>query len=150
MKYIMRIVISLTAAALFSGCCMAYAGPTFKPWGSSVRVGDENIAHFHVSASPDDDGKRGAPLKKRGRAVSGVVNGVQGGAWLLIRFFQVAVSPQDGPNCRFIPTCSAYGREAVEKHGAFLGAVMAGERLLRCSPYGHPGVDRVPARVLGD
>jgi hypothetical protein len=77
-----------------------------------------------------------------------VYNGPQGGAFFLIRFFQIVISPQDGPNCRHIPTCSAYGKDAVLKHGAFWGAILAGDRLLRCNPFYPPSKDPVPEKLI--
>ena len=53
----------------------------------------------------------------------------------LIRFYQKAISPMRPPCCRFIPTCSAYAVEAVEKYGAFKGGLLALRRLLRCQPF---------------
>jgi putative membrane protein insertion efficiency factor len=48
--------------------------------------------------------------------------------------------------CRFTPTCSAYGIEAVETHGAWRGGVFAARRVLRCHPWGRFGYDPVPER----
>lgn len=67
---------------------------------------------------------------------------------ILIRFFQKFISPQDGPNCRFRPTCSEYGRRAIIKHGLILGSFLAGERLIRCNPYSPPGKDPVPDKIF--
>ncbi len=52
-----------------------------------------------------------------------------------IRFYQRAVSPNLPPRCRFIPTCSQYALEAVEKYGPAKGGVLAAKRLLRCQPF---------------
>ena len=52
----------------------------------------------------------------------------------LIRFYQKAISPMRPP-CRFIPTCSAYAVEAVEKYGAWKGGWLALRRVLRCNPF---------------
>ena len=52
-----------------------------------------------------------------------------------IRFYQTAVSPLFPPRCRFIPTCSQYALEAVEKYGAVKGGWLALKRLLRCNPF---------------
>lgn len=79
-----------------------------------------------------------------------VYNGVKGGAWILVRFYQKIISPQDGPKCRFHPVCSAYGREAVEKYGALLGAFLAGDRLLRCNYHNSPGKDPVPESLCDE
>lgn len=48
--------------------------------------------------------------------------------------------------CRFVPTCSAYGIEAVERHGALRGGALAARRVLRCHPWGRFGYDPVPDR----
>ena len=53
----------------------------------------------------------------------------------LIRFYQRYISPARPPCCRFIPTCSAYALEAVEKYGAAKGGWLAVRRILRCHPF---------------
>ena len=53
----------------------------------------------------------------------------------LIRFYRARISPLRPPCCRFIPTCSAYALEAVEKYGALRGGLMALGRVLRCNPF---------------
>ena len=53
----------------------------------------------------------------------------------LIRFSQRAISPLRPPCCRFIPTCSAYALEAIEKYGALKGGALALRRILRCNPF---------------
>lgn len=52
-----------------------------------------------------------------------------------IRFYQRYISPARPPCCRFIPTCSAYALEAVEKYGAVKGGWLAVRRILRCHPF---------------
>ena len=54
---------------------------------------------------------------------------------LLIRFYQLAISPYFPARCRFRPTCSQYALEAVEKYGAAKGGCLAVKRLLRCNPF---------------
>ncbi|MDR1025350.1 MAG: membrane protein insertion efficiency factor YidD [Treponema sp.] len=56
----------------------------------------------------------------------------------LIRFYQYAISPYFPPSCRYIPSCSAYAYQAVEKYGVWRGGFMALKRILRCHPF-HPG-----------
>lgn len=63
---------------------------------------------------------------------------------LLIRFYQLAISPWLAPRCRFMPTCSSYAIEAVRKHGALKGARLAAKRIARCHPWGGSGYDPVP------
>ena len=53
----------------------------------------------------------------------------------MIRFYQREISPARPPCCRFIPTCSAYALEAVEKYGAWKGGWLALRRILRCNPF---------------
>ncbi|MBT2865927.1 membrane protein insertion efficiency factor YidD [Chromobacterium violaceum] len=63
---------------------------------------------------------------------------------LLIRFYQLAISPWLEPRCRFQPTCSGYAIEAVSKHGALKGGCLAARRICRCHPWGGSGYDPVP------
>jgi uncharacterized protein len=62
----------------------------------------------------------------------------------LIRVYQLFISPLLPPSCRFLPTCSAYAYEAVQKWGVWRGAWYALRRLLRCHPLGGHGYDPVP------
>ncbi|MCB2166331.1 MAG: membrane protein insertion efficiency factor YidD [Deltaproteobacteria bacterium] len=63
---------------------------------------------------------------------------------LLIRGYQVLLSPLIGPRCRFYPTCSHYAAEAISKHGLPKGALLSTKRLLKCHPFHPGGVDPVP------
>ncbi len=63
---------------------------------------------------------------------------------LLIRFYQAAISPYFMPSCRFTPSCSQYGIEAIQKHGAWKGGWLVLKRLSRCHPWGGKGFDPVP------
>jgi uncharacterized protein len=62
----------------------------------------------------------------------------------LIRGYQKVISPLLPPSCRFEPSCSQYGYEAIQKHGAFKGIGLAIWRVLRCNPWGKGGYDPVP------
>jgi putative membrane protein insertion efficiency factor len=64
----------------------------------------------------------------------------------LIRSYQLLVSPVLGPSCRYLPTCSDYAAEAIERHGAVAGTWLALRRLARCHPWGGSGYDPVPER----
>lgn len=61
-----------------------------------------------------------------------------------IRFYRRHISPMFPPCCRFIPTCSAYALEAVEKYGALKGGFLALKRILKCHPFHPGGYDPVP------
>ena len=62
----------------------------------------------------------------------------------LIRIYQLAISPFTPPSCRYVPTCSHYGYEAITKHGLIKGGLLTTKRLLRCHPFSRGGVDPVP------
>lgn len=61
-----------------------------------------------------------------------------------IRMYQRYLSPLKGTKCPYIPSCSQYGLEAVEKYGAVKGGAMAAWRILRCNPFSSGGYDPVP------
>ncbi|ARC69287.1 membrane protein insertion efficiency factor YidD [Bacillus licheniformis] len=69
---------------------------------------------------------------------------------LLIRFYQKWISPALPPTCRFYPTCSNYGLEAIEKHGAFKGGWLTIKRILKCHPFNPGGIDPVPEKKQKD
>ena len=62
----------------------------------------------------------------------------------LIGFYRRFISPLLGPRCRFTPTCSAYGFEAIQRHGPWRGSWLTVKRLLRCHPWTPCGCDPVP------
>ena len=63
---------------------------------------------------------------------------------MLVRFYQLCLSPLKPPSCRFTPTCSQYAIEALRKHGPIKGLYLTVRRLLRCHPWGGSGYDPVP------
>ena len=63
---------------------------------------------------------------------------------LIIYVYRYTLSPLIGNQCRFYPTCSHYAEEAVKKHGAWRGSIMAIRRLFRCHPWHEGGFDPVP------
>ncbi len=67
--------------------------------------------------------------------------------WLfigLIRLYQGAISPYLPPSCRYSPTCSQYGVEAINKHGPLRGGWLTLKRMATCHPWGGSGYDPVP------
>jgi uncharacterized protein len=78
---------------------------------------------------------------------------VKGGASMLkkafiaiIRFYQVVISPIKPPTCRFYPTCSHYGLEAVQRFGPLKGGWLTIKRILKCHPFHPGGIDPVPEK----
>jgi uncharacterized protein len=62
----------------------------------------------------------------------------------LIRLYKLTLSPLLPSSCRFAPTCSIYGYQAIEKYGALKGGWMAVKRIARCNPFNPGGYDPVP------
>ena len=62
----------------------------------------------------------------------------------LIRFYQKCISPLTPPACRYTPTCSQYGIEAIRKYGVIKGGWLTVKRISRCHPWGGSGYDPVP------
>ena len=87
-----------------------------------------------VTSAPELVGGAHRPAHRR--AAVAVVLG-------LIRLYQLARAGRPSP-CRYLPTCSAYAVEAVERHGAARGGWLALRRMGRCHPWGGSGVDPVP------
>jgi putative membrane protein insertion efficiency factor len=63
---------------------------------------------------------------------------------LLIRLYQIVISPLFPASCRFHPTCSAYAYEALSKYGPLKGLYLAARRIIRCHPMSPGGFDPVP------
>lgn len=64
-----------------------------------------------------------------------------------IRVYQKVISPIKPPTCRFYPTCSHYGVEAISRHGALKGSWLTVKRLLKCHPFHPGGMDPVPEKT---
>lgn len=121
-------VILITLLLVFFS--MPLSAGEFGPWNDDVSVGDY---------APHQ-----CPMPATQLSPRPLYNSFQAGAWFLLRFFQIVISPQDGPNCRFHPTCSRYASQAIQRYGALVGSMLAGDRLIRCNPYNPPGNDPVP------
>ena len=65
----------------------------------------------------------------------------------IIKIYQRTISPLTPPSCRFHPTCSHYGLEALETHGALKGSWLAIRRISKCHPFHEGGYDPVPEKT---
>ncbi|MCB2145047.1 MAG: membrane protein insertion efficiency factor YidD [Deltaproteobacteria bacterium] len=65
-------------------------------------------------------------------------------ALLLIKLYQISISPLLGPSCRFVPSCSEYAYQAISNYGVWRGSLLAIKRLFRCHPFNPGGFDPVP------
>lgn len=65
---------------------------------------------------------------------------------LLVRFYQLAISPYTPSSCRYEPTCSQYTLEALKKRGLFVGSWLSLKRIFSCNPWGGSGYDPVPEK----
>lgn len=66
----------------------------------------------------------------------------------LIRFYKKYISVHTLPSCKYYPTCSQYGLEAIERFGAFKGGLLTVFRILRCNPFSKGGYDPVPEKKV--
>lgn len=62
----------------------------------------------------------------------------------LIKIYQYVISPIIPASCRYVPTCSEYGIQAIQKHGTIKGGWLAAKRILSCHPWGGHGFDPIP------
>lgn len=67
-------------------------------------------------------------------------------AVLFLRLYRATISPLYGDVCRYYPSCSAYGLEAIQEHGLIVGATLTIRRLGRCHPWAAGGIDDVPQK----
>jgi len=67
-----------------------------------------------------------------------------------IRIYQLFFAPLLGYNCRYLPSCSTYGIEAIERYGPVRGSWLTFKRVCRCHPWGGAGLDPVPSREADD
>jgi putative membrane protein insertion efficiency factor len=65
---------------------------------------------------------------------------------LLIRIYQLTISPLLGANCRYVPSCSQYTIDALKAYGPLKGSWLAFKRIISCHPWGGSGYDPVPKR----
>jgi len=79
------------------------------------------------------------------KVISNTLKFIVGGFFIvLIRLYQYLISPLTAASCRYTPTCSQYGIEAIKRHGAFAGGWLTLKRIASCNPWGGHGHDPVP------
>ncbi len=99
-----------------------YAEKPFGPWNTKLVKNEKKIYTKHSDKN-------------------NTISTLGWGVLRFIRFFQIYISPQDGPNCRYRPTCSQYALLSIKKYGALPGIIMGADRFLRCNPFGAWGID---------
>ena len=67
---------------------------------------------------------------------------------ILIRGYQLIISPLLGSNCRFMPTCSEYAMESLKSHGLIKGSYLTIKRIAKCHPWGGHGYDPIPTKKV--
>ena len=67
---------------------------------------------------------------------------------ILIRVYQLIISPLLGSNCRFMPTCSEYAMESLRSHGLIKGSYLTIKRIGKCHPWGGHGYDPIPTKKV--
>ena len=67
---------------------------------------------------------------------------------ILIRVYQLIISPLLGSNCRFMPTCSEYAMESLRSHGLIKGSFLTIKRIGKCHPWGGHGYDPIPTKKV--
>jgi putative membrane protein insertion efficiency factor len=65
---------------------------------------------------------------------------------MIVRFYQLVISPLTPASCRFEPTCSTYMIQALKEHGLFYGGFLGLKRIVSCNPWGKTGYDPVPKK----
>ena len=73
-----------------------------------------------------------------------ISKGIEAIFLLFIRIYQIFISPLLGSNCRYTPTCSQYGMQAIRKYGPFKGGWLTIKRIASCNPWGGHGHDPLP------
>ncbi len=115
------------ACLLETGCCIAESFDT-----GCLVAAVLLLPQFARALSAPPASSRRSPVRLASRLVAAV------------RVYQREISAYRRPVCRFTPSCSEYSAQALERHGALRGSLLAGRRLLRCRPGGARGADPVP------
>lgn len=133
-----------------SGSAIMQAGPWLSDNAGSLPHGHGRrpARALTLSAAPNRDpayrifvGRAPGAGKMEQQVGAGIIGW---GLRAVLRAYQLLVSPLLPPSCRFLPSCSEYAAEAIERHGAVRGIGLAVRRLARCHPWGGSGYDPVP------
>lgn len=119
--------------------------PKGGPVSQVSKVGAAGRESFPAVTS-EDSSSAAAVRTRSTRSIGSIVSGV---LLVLVRMYVVLLSPFLGGACKFYPSCSNYAREAIERHGARRGTLLALKRLLRCHPFTRGGIDLVPDELPG-
>ena len=103
---------------------------------AKIRDADAGLSHLESPAPARGSRRVSLP------GLPGLV--VRTALVLVVRFYQLVLSPLLPPSCRYTPSCSHYAIEALEKHGALRGSWLAARRIARCHPFRPGGYDPVP------
>ena len=113
-----------------------------------ARETADSPASPHEAPGPEDEGASAAAAGSQHHAHDDLPPPAPSPAarvaLLIIRGYKAGISPLMPPACRFVPTCSEYGYEAIAKYGIIRGGRLALWRLFRCNPFGGSGYDPVP------
>lgn len=99
--------------------------------------------HPHLPRNRGEDARRRKTIRGQ-EMLKFIINLPANIMILLIRVYQYTLSPFIGRNCRYTPTCSNYGIEAIKKYGAIKGGWLTIKRIASCNPWGGSGYDPVP------
>jgi hypothetical protein len=119
--------------------------PGSMPWNGAKRAQDDSTAPMNHSG--DHSGEPSPAESSAGNRVrlDVILRLPRMAGRTLIWLYRHTLSSLVGYNCRHLPTCSAYGDEAIDRFGLWAGGWMTLARLLRCQPFGTSGIDNVPA-----
>lgn len=112
-------------------CNCASCGSLFF---ESFRLNLHSVGNFTLLVAPEQE-------NKEGEQDNGGTSTIKTLMLDAIKFYRRSLSPLMPPNCRFLPTCSSYGLEAIEKYGPWKGGILTAWRILRCNPFGGKGYD---------
>lgn len=131
---------SATVSSVWLGSILDRTGTFFKSIGTSTSSPKKRVLSFPIKARYH----HWKIFLLESQHISRIESWTIWAVTLLIRCYQLVLSPLLGSVCRFSPSCSSYAIEAFQRHGLIKGSVLAVKRLLRCHPWNEGGYDPVP------